>query len=55
MTSFQVFNVKCEHVLQIVVTVEFEQENICWVHIENKNTFESKIMYIMRYFVVLSV
>ena len=34
-----VFIVKCEHVLHIVLTVDFEKANVCWVHIENVNTF----------------
>ena len=29
-----VFVVKREHVLHIVLIVDFEEENVCWVHIE---------------------
>ena len=50
-----VFIVNCEHISSFVLIVEFEQANVCWVHIENKNTFEDKIGYIMRYVAVFSV
>ena len=50
-----VFIVNCEHISSFVQIAEFEQANVCWVHIENKNTFEDKIGYIMRYVAVFSV
>ena len=50
-----VFTVNCEHISSFVLTVEFEQANVCWVHIEKTNTFEDKIGYIMRYVAVFSV
>ena len=50
-----VFTVNCEHISSFVLTVEFEQANVCWVHIEKKNIFEDKIGYIMRYVAVFSV
>ena len=40
--------VKCEHVSNFVLKTNFEQAKVCWVHIENTNTFESKIRSIMR-------
>ena len=50
-----VFIVKCEHVSHIALIVDFEQTNVCWVHIEDTNTFEGKIRYIMRYVEVFLV
>ena len=47
--------VKCEHVSNFVLKTNFEQAKVCWVHIENTNTFESKIRYIMRYVAVFSM
>ena len=47
-----VFIVNCEHISKFVLNVDFEQANVCWVHIEKTNTFEDKIGYIMRYVVV---
>ena len=35
--------------VNIFYTFEFEQTNVCWVHIEKTNTSEDKIGYIMRY------
>ena len=35
--------------VNIFYTFEFEQTNVCWVHIEKTNTAEDKIGYIMRY------
>ena len=46
-----VFIVTCKPILNFVLTVAFEQKNVCWVHIEKTNTFEDKIWYIMRYVV----
>ena len=48
-----VFIVNCEHISNFVLIVDFEQANICWVHIEETNSFEDKIRYIMRYVVLL--
>ena len=50
-----VFIVNCEHISSFVLIIEIEQANVCWVHIEKKNTFEDKIVYIMRYVAVFSV
>ena len=55
MTLFAVFIVKCEHVLHIVLIVDFEQLNVCRVHIKITNTFKIKIRYLMRYVAVFSV
>ena len=30
----------------------FERANVSWVHVENENTFDVKIGYLMLYFVV---
>ena len=49
------FTDNCEHISSFALIVEFEQVNVCWVHIEKTNTFEDKIGYIMRYVVVFSV
>ena len=46
-----VFIVNCEHISVFVLLVDFEQANVCWVHIEKTNVFEDKIGYIMRYVV----
>ena len=42
-----IFIVNCEHISSFVLIIEFEQANVCWVHIEKTNTFEGKIGYIM--------
>ena len=47
-----VCNVNCELISNFLLIVDFEQANVCWVHIEKINTFEDKIGYIMRYVVV---
>ena len=44
-----VFIVNCEHISNIVLIVDFEQANVCWVYIEKINTFEDKISYISHY------
>ena len=44
-----IYFVGCEHISNLVLIVDFEQTNICWVHIEKIHTFEDKIKYIMRY------
>ena len=49
------FIVNCKDISIFVLIVEFEQGNICWVHIEKSNTFEDEIRYIMCYVVVFSV
>ena len=49
------FIVECEHLSHFVLIVDFEGANFCWVHIENLNTFEGKIRYILRYVAVFSV
>ena len=46
-----VFIVNYEHISNFVLIVEFEQANVSWVYIENTNTFEGKIGYIMSYVV----
>ena len=53
--SSRIFIVNCEHISNFVSIVEFEQANVCWVHIEITNTFEGKIGYMMRYVAVFSV
>ena len=47
-----VFIVKSEHILNFIMTVDFEQANFSWVHIDKTNTFEGKIGYIMGYVVL---
>ena len=49
MASFSVFTVNCKHILNFVLFVDFEQGNVCLVHIENANIFEDKIGHMMRY------
>ena len=49
---FGVFIVNCENVLHFILIADFEQGNVCWVHIEKTNTIEDKIENIMRYVVV---
>ena len=51
----EVFFVKSEHVLYFVLISDFEQTNVCLVHIENTNTLEGEIRNIVRYVVVFSV
>ena len=50
-----VFIVNCAHISNFVLIVEFEEANVCWVHIEKKNTFEDKIGHVMRCVAVFSV
>ena len=38
-----VFIFNCKHISIFALIVEFEQANVCWVHIEKANTFEDKI------------
>ena len=42
----------CEHILNFVLIVDFEQANVRLVHIEKSNTYEDKIGHFMRYVVV---
>ena len=49
-----VFIVKSEQISQFILTVNFEQANVCRVNIEKTNTFEDKINYIMLKVVVIS-
>ena len=44
-----VFIVNCEHISNFVLIVDFEQANVCLVHIQKANTVEDKIA---RYVVV---
>ena len=48
---YSVFIVNYEDISNFVLIVEFEQANVSWVYIENTNTFEGKIGYIMSYVV----
>ena len=50
-----IFVVNREHISSFVLIVEFEQENVCWIHIEMTNTFGDKIGYISRYVALFSV
>ena len=47
--------VNCEYISSFVLIVEFEQANLCLVHIEKTNSFKNKIGYIIRYVAVFSV
>ena len=49
-----VFIVKSEQISQFILTVNFEQVNVCRVNIKKTNTFEDKINYIMLKVVVIS-
>ena len=51
----QVVQECCVTLVWILLIVEFEQENVCWIHIEITNTFGDKIGYITRYVAVFSV
>ena len=44
-----VFIVNCKHISNFVLIVDFEQANICSVHIEKASIFEDKIEHIMCY------
>ena len=48
-----VFIVNCEHISNFLLITDFEQANVCWVHIEKINTFKNKIRNIMVYVVVI--
>ena len=37
-----VFIVNCEHISSFVLIVEFEQANVCWVHIQKTNTLKTR-------------
>ena len=53
MASFWCLFVKCEHISNFLLIIDFEQAKVCWVHIEKINTFEYKIGYIMLYVAVI--
>ena len=44
-----IFIINCKHISSFVLIVDFEQTNVCFVHIEKVNMFEDKIGHIMRY------
>ena len=44
-----VFIVNCKHISKFVLIADFEQANVCLVHIEKTNIFENEIGQIMRY------
>ena len=44
--------VNCEDTSNFVLIVDFEQTNVCCDNIEEINTFEDRIRYIMRYVVL---
>ena len=44
-----VFTVNWKHISNFVLIVDFEQPNVCLVHIEKTNAFEDEIGHIMRY------
>ena len=50
-----VYIVNCEHISNFVLITDFELANIWLVHIEEANTFEETIGYIVRYVVVFKV
>ena len=39
---FSVFIVNCQHYSSFVLIVEYEQANVCWIHIENVKHFWRK-------------
>ena len=47
-----VVTVNCEHISNFLLIIDFEQANVCWVHIEKTSTFEEKIGSIIRYIAV---
>ena len=44
-----------QYISNFLLIIDFEQTNVCSVNIENINTFEDKIRYIMRSIAVFSV
>ena len=51
-----IFIVNCKHISNFVLIVDFEQANVCLVHIEKANIFEDKIGHIMNALcIILSV
>ena len=44
-----IFIVNCKHISDFVLIVDFEQANVCLVHVEKANISEDKIGHIMRY------
>ena len=49
---FSVFIVNREYISNLVLIVDFEQKNVCWLYTEKTNTFKDRIGYIMRYVIV---
>ena len=49
MTSFWCFYCYLWTYFKHILIIDFKQVNVCRVHIENINTFEDNIGYIMRY------
>ena len=47
--------VKGKHTSNFLLIINFEQASNFWVHIENINTFEDKVRYIMHHVVVIYV
>ena len=47
-----VFTVNSEDLSNFVLVVDFEQANVCRIHIEKINTLENNIGYILHYVVV---
>ena len=50
-----VYIVNCKHISNFLQTIDIEQANVFWVHIEKINSFEDRIRYIMRYVAVIKV
>ena len=50
-----VYIVNCKHIKNFLLIIDFEQENVFWVHIEKISKFEDKIRNIMRCVVVIYV
>ena len=53
MVLFKFFIVNCEHILNFVLVIDFEQANVSCVNIEKIKTSEDKTRYIMSSVVVL--
>ena len=41
------FIVNCDHILNFVLNIDFEQANVCLVHVENTSHPEEKIRHII--------
>ena len=53
MSVLTIFNINdVNRISNFVLIIDFDQANICLVHIGKAITFEDKIGYIMRYVVV---